>query len=202
MNFTKTTTVKEAAQFLDEKYPGWYKKINVDNLNMNIYTKCILGQIYGTYKIGITNLNLVTTDSRKVFCYYKLEWIKEVKQRISNADGLNILQAVEELKKGKGIRRKCWKKDVYFTKNNVNIVHSEYSYKEVIATDWEVYNPPKNFSDLKVEQRFTLLNSNNQEFQKINTFFVNGVAFNAIIIRTCILTWVEPSQIVHINDED
>jgi hypothetical protein len=44
------------AKILDKKYPGWRNKININALDMAVYTNCILGQIYGEYKIGKATL--------------------------------------------------------------------------------------------------------------------------------------------------
>lgn len=41
--------IKEAALILDRDYSGWYKKINVDRLNMERNDHCILGQLYIGY---------------------------------------------------------------------------------------------------------------------------------------------------------
>lgn len=38
--------VKGGAALLDEKVPEWYNKVNLDSLNMNSYTNCVLGQCF------------------------------------------------------------------------------------------------------------------------------------------------------------
>lgn len=37
------------AQLLDEKHPGWHQLIDLDQLKMASYRRCILGQLYGKY---------------------------------------------------------------------------------------------------------------------------------------------------------
>ncbi len=37
--------VAAGAQLLDEKIPGWYKRINLDTLNLSNPTNCICGQL-------------------------------------------------------------------------------------------------------------------------------------------------------------
>lgn len=43
------TTVKEAAQLLDDYDPKWYTKINTDELDMQNGMRCILAQTCGKY---------------------------------------------------------------------------------------------------------------------------------------------------------
>jgi len=43
---------------LDDKYPGWYKKIDLEKLDMYSAYNCILGQLYGTFRKGFRDLHL------------------------------------------------------------------------------------------------------------------------------------------------
>ena len=40
------TTIDQAAAVLDEKVPGWYKKIDTEKLNMENVDCCIIGQLF------------------------------------------------------------------------------------------------------------------------------------------------------------
>ena len=41
--------VQKGAQLLDEKQPGWYKRVNLKTLKLNECTNCVLGQLSGSY---------------------------------------------------------------------------------------------------------------------------------------------------------
>lgn len=42
--------VKAGAAFLDENYPGWLDRINLDELHMDSCDACIIGQVAGCYR--------------------------------------------------------------------------------------------------------------------------------------------------------
>jgi hypothetical protein len=46
---TTAERVANGAQLLDEKYPGWYRKINLDDLDIESACNCICGQL-GEYE--------------------------------------------------------------------------------------------------------------------------------------------------------
>ena len=47
-------TVQDAANLMDQKHPGWYKKIDTTRLNMNDPDTCIVGQLtQGHFGIGM-----------------------------------------------------------------------------------------------------------------------------------------------------
>ncbi len=48
--------VNFGAQLLDSKQPGWAERINLESLDLTHYKYCILGQLYGTYGEGISEL--------------------------------------------------------------------------------------------------------------------------------------------------
>jgi hypothetical protein len=78
------------ARLLDEKCSGWRNKINIHSLDMAVHNYCILGQLYGEYKIGKATLWPSTrSDIVDEFCR-KLgfdaqgrrdEWIKIINQK-------------------------------------------------------------------------------------------------------------------------
>lgn len=41
------------ARFLDERAPGWESQINLDTLNIARSDNCALGQVYGSYGVGV-----------------------------------------------------------------------------------------------------------------------------------------------------
>lgn len=45
------------AQVLDEDYPGWEKKVNVETLNIDDLYNCVLGQLYYRYSAGVEALS-------------------------------------------------------------------------------------------------------------------------------------------------
>jgi hypothetical protein len=51
------TKEKEAAgkgaEFMDSYMPDWYKKIDLDDLDIDSCVDCILGQLFGNYETGI-----------------------------------------------------------------------------------------------------------------------------------------------------
>lgn len=50
--------VRAGAAFLDLQLPGWQKQINLSTLDLQSMTRCILGQLYGTYGRGTIDLGL------------------------------------------------------------------------------------------------------------------------------------------------
>lgn len=50
--------VREAAKRLDEIEPNWFNKINFETLDMNSTQYCVLGQVFGSYKKGISSIGI------------------------------------------------------------------------------------------------------------------------------------------------
>lgn len=50
--------VSRGAALLDEKVPGWAHRINVDTLDVESGTDCIVAQLFGDYLNGINALGL------------------------------------------------------------------------------------------------------------------------------------------------
>jgi hypothetical protein len=44
--------VAAGAALLDERVPGWHDAIDVDRLDIDSPTQCVLGQLYGDYLAG------------------------------------------------------------------------------------------------------------------------------------------------------
>lgn len=50
--------VARGAALLDHYYPNWHLKIDLDKLNMWSTTNCTLGQLYGSYALGLKEIRL------------------------------------------------------------------------------------------------------------------------------------------------
>ena len=82
---------ERGANLLDEKYPGWYKKINLDNLDITSCFRCILGQLYGSYENGIDILSMhFYTSTHYGFTHGTPQW----KELIQNRLDIDKLQEV------------------------------------------------------------------------------------------------------------
>jgi hypothetical protein len=49
---TASEAVAQGAQVLDEKYPGWYRDINLEALDISDCFRCVCGQLGGSLLIG------------------------------------------------------------------------------------------------------------------------------------------------------
>lgn len=79
-------TIKEAAEVLDKAKPGWAKLININTLNMQSHTKCILGQLYGDYIIGkqkLFGLNPEPAWQGTPINNIRETWISEINIRLN-----------------------------------------------------------------------------------------------------------------------
>lgn len=52
-------TAARGAAWLDERVPGWAERINPDWFTIASCTKCVLGQLFGHYGIGLVKLDLM-----------------------------------------------------------------------------------------------------------------------------------------------
>mgnify|MGYP001564744249 FL=1 len=50
--------VERGAEVLDRVYPGWWRKIDLDRLDMKDCSDCLLGQLYGDYRSGLVKIGL------------------------------------------------------------------------------------------------------------------------------------------------
>jgi len=50
--------VSAGATLLDKRFPGWYKHINLQRLDILNCDRCILGQLYGNYSYGKQEIGL------------------------------------------------------------------------------------------------------------------------------------------------
>lgn len=54
--------VEAGARLLDQEYPGWHRKIVVEKIKILSCTKCILGQLYTQFRIGMDKLKIKGTS--------------------------------------------------------------------------------------------------------------------------------------------
>lgn len=69
-------SVQRGVALLDEKYPGWYKKINPATIDISTLNYCILGQVYGDFGLGCAALgtpNIFTHGFVSLFHHRQLE---------------------------------------------------------------------------------------------------------------------------------
>jgi hypothetical protein len=79
--------VARGAAFLDEKAPGWEKRINTQILDVADPAVCVVGQIYGGWERGLRKMEL--NESPYVFTFNHgfqdpsdtAEWIKLINKR-------------------------------------------------------------------------------------------------------------------------
>lgn len=62
--------IENGMKLLDEKVPGWRKRINLDELNMQSYIYangcgCILAQLFDDYGVGIDELGLIDPQTKQ-----------------------------------------------------------------------------------------------------------------------------------------
>lgn len=92
--------VKRGSTLLDERVPGWAQQVRLDELHMASGLRCILGQVYGEYTVGLAALNFgvdsreavthgfVITPSKeegwwiKGYNALKAEWALAVRERV------------------------------------------------------------------------------------------------------------------------
>ena len=58
--------VAAGAAFLDEREPGWDKRIDLDKLSIGSGCNCVLGQLYQGFGLGLVATGLVDTIDQDV----------------------------------------------------------------------------------------------------------------------------------------
>ena len=56
--------MRGGAEFLDEDFPGWADRIDVDRLDLTSGCDCVLGQLFGGFRDGVELLGLTLSVSR------------------------------------------------------------------------------------------------------------------------------------------
>lgn len=116
--------VEDVAKLLDADRPGWAYLVNLDILNMAETENCVLGQVYGDWEDGYTELadgdDRLSAEISHLTAKFKDQWVTEVKnRRVSDvtAEALEHLRSlgytIEEPKKkyhqnGMVISRNVW----------------------------------------------------------------------------------------------
>ncbi len=82
--------VARGAEMLDRFYPDWHKHVDLDTLDMFDTRRCVLAQLYGTFRMGMNELGDFTPDwpQRHGFdCTMTTEpitrecWVDEINER-------------------------------------------------------------------------------------------------------------------------
>lgn len=60
-----TKRVKTGARLLDAVRPGWEREISLKTLDLGDGRSCVLGQLYGSYHIGVGYLGLNSAEAEK-----------------------------------------------------------------------------------------------------------------------------------------
>lgn len=56
--------VAAGIKLLDEREPGWRSKVEADDLNLGSCDVCVLGQVFGSYDLGLSDLGIDTVDAK------------------------------------------------------------------------------------------------------------------------------------------
>lgn len=57
------TRVRRGAEYLDDVDPSWYRRVNADTLELSSGGSCILGQLHGDFRMGLTRSRLYDLSS-------------------------------------------------------------------------------------------------------------------------------------------
>lgn len=98
------------AALLDARMPGWFRDINLDDLNQASTLSCVLGQLYGEYYKGIESLNVGGVDERVAYGFSSNDdyvnlteaWKEIVNSRISGV-AFNTHTVVEAIRMGREV---------------------------------------------------------------------------------------------------
>lgn len=83
---------KKGAAFLDEARPGWAEAVNPITLELGFMDQCVLGQLYGDYNQGLSELEVPSHHSvelgfnlrvRRPWDWVKLTraWVEQIWER-------------------------------------------------------------------------------------------------------------------------
>ena len=81
--------VQRGMALLDEKNPGWERKIDLKILNMVDRHACILGQLYTEYSLGLGPL-AISSGIPYGFNNSGLSWKQAIRQRLDLGPGIFI----------------------------------------------------------------------------------------------------------------
>jgi hypothetical protein len=101
-------TISEAAKLLDKVHPDWFSKISLEELKMTDGKCCILGQLYGSWTVGIRQIfKCPTNDSlvqdailgRNAIIF---DWKSEILKRRNKT--MTFQEALQAAELGKKVR--------------------------------------------------------------------------------------------------
>ena len=84
--------VKAGAELLDAMNPGWFTKISLQKLQMSDPCQCVIGQLYETYSLGLSALEIDVSFERDIeygFDFYigtaslTAHWHREIEARLA-----------------------------------------------------------------------------------------------------------------------
>lgn len=55
--------VRRGAEYLDERDPGWHRRINPDTLELGSGDRCVLGQLHGEFRLGLGRSGVLSLSS-------------------------------------------------------------------------------------------------------------------------------------------
>lgn len=55
--------VQRGADYLDEFDPGWYRRVDPQTLELSSGASCILGQLHGDFRMGLSRSHLINLSS-------------------------------------------------------------------------------------------------------------------------------------------
>jgi hypothetical protein len=115
MSHEYPSSIEQAANLLDEVKPGWANQINIDELNMNEPTDCIIGQLYRQYDKGMLTLfgDNYKDESQQfdeIFGTHasSAEWTNQINQRLAKSDENNFVWALAQVKADKKVKLGTW----------------------------------------------------------------------------------------------
>lgn len=93
--------IARGARWLDIKHPGWEDRIDLDTLNMNYATKCVLGQIVGSNRAYYDHSNQFRIDYGfelefsfdSEYDTLRDEWIAFIEKRRGVSDAVDSINA-------------------------------------------------------------------------------------------------------------
>jgi len=51
--------IRRGVALLDREVPDWHERVSIDRLNVISDNYCVLGQLFGSYQVGLIALDLV-----------------------------------------------------------------------------------------------------------------------------------------------
>lgn len=55
--------VRRGAEYLDERDPGWHRRIDPSTLDLGSGDRCVLGQLHGEFRLGLGRSGMISLSS-------------------------------------------------------------------------------------------------------------------------------------------